>query len=463
MHVVASPATELVDSAATADTTGAAIRRPLAIEASALLRRAYAAHNWSPFWVRGGALTPAAVAMLRAIAGVQERGLEADDYALGPLSALASRLSVANDSSRLEFDAALSASVVQLLHDLRSGRVAPGDAHLDLRLPEDSTDLAGILATLAASTTPDAVLDAQEPRHAAYQSLKRALARYREFTLADPTMQVRVDQITLAMERWRWLPRRFSAPPVIVNIAAFRLAAWQRVETDSGALTMDVIVGDALRHRTPVFADSLQFLVFAPYWIVPASIAAAELVPIGLRDPRLLTLNNYEIVAASGRVMPATVAAVRAVQRGRAFIRQRPGGTNALGRVKFMFPNAFDIYLHDTPALTEFARARRDISHGCIRVGDPAALALFLLRAQPGWNATAVRRALASVTPHRVDLPAPVPLYLLYITAESHADGRVTFHDDVYAMDAPLLALMSGGRARVPQAGVEAGRNILPR
>lgn len=437
------------------DTADQLVRRPSAFESADVIRRAYESRGGAPFWLEDGGPSVPARALLDAIARAASRGLDPEDYDYTQLHALARR-SAASAEARAEFESALSTSAVQLLHDLRSGRVAPGEAHGDLRLSSDSADLAPLLEALAESVTPDSMLDAQEPPYAAYRNLKLALARYRDLAVTDTTLRPRVERIALAMERWRWMPRSFSVAPVIVNIAAFQLQAWTNTHDEGGALTMNVIVGDALRHQTPVFADSIQYMVFAPYWIVPANIAKAELVPIGLRDAHTLAVNNYEIVSQRGKVLPFTRASVLAVQRDRAFIRQLPGGSNSLGRVKFMFPNTFDVYLHDTPVVSEFARTRRDVSHGCIRVADPVALAMHLLQGAAGWDSTRVTKAMNGFEPIRVDLPRAVPIYLLYATAEARADGSVTFHDDVYGHDTQLASLMARTRG---VSGVEAAHN----
>ncbi|MCC7055292.1 MAG: L,D-transpeptidase family protein [Gemmatimonadaceae bacterium] len=421
------------------------------VDLATSLSRAYDRRGHAPIWLRQDAITDEARAMLHAISGVAARGLDPEHYDSASLATLvASGLTTAEE--RAAFDALLSAATLRLLHELRTGRVAASDAHLTLSLAPDSTDLAAVLLAIAGSTAPETLLDAQEPPHAAYHLLKQALAGYRDRASLDAASQAQASRIVLAMERWRWLPRRFAAPPIFINIPAYRLEAWRTSEDASDALVMDVVVGDALRHRTPVLADSVRFIEFAPYWNVPSSIANEELVPVGMRDPYLLTLNHYQILGARGRLLPMTRASVQAVSAGRASIRQLPGGTNSLGRVKFLFPNRFDVYLHDTPVQSGFARIRRDLSHGCIRLADPEALARLVLRGVAGWDSTAVRRAMAGRTPTRVDLAAPVPVYLLYVTAEARADGSVAFHDDIYGYDDELRGLMVRGRAHGPPA-----------
>ena len=215
---------------------------------------------------------------------------------------------------------------------------------------------------------------------------------------------------------------------------------------------MGVVVGSANEHQTPIFADTIRFIEFAPYWNVPLSIAQAELLPLAMRDPHILTVNNYEIVTRRGMVMVPSVPALRQVVAGTAFIRQLPGGTNSLGRVKFLFPNVHEVYLHDSPVRSDFQRTRRDRSHGCIRIADPRGLAVRLLHEQPEWTAARIDRAMNARTPTRVALSRGVPIYLFYATAVAEADGGAQFHPDIYGHDALLAAQLT--RARLPQAVV---------
>ncbi len=332
------------------------------------------------------------------------------------------------------------------MHSLYFGRVSPAVAAPTLHIVRDSIDLAAVIAPLVASATPDELLDAAEPPFAQYRALKRALRRYRDRGEGDSVAPARAAQIAITMERWRWLPRDTAAPSVVVNIPAYSLdasPAWN----DSSAVHMDVVVGRTDAHPTPLLADSIRFIEFAPYWIVPLSIAKAELLPMATRDPHILTVNNYEIVSQRGQVLTPTRKTLRMVITGTAFIRQLPGGTNSLGRVKFLFPNAYDVYLHDSPVRADFARARRDQSHGCIRLGDARALATWLLRDQPQWDASRITAAMDGYLPTRIALTRPVPVYLFYSTVVAQADGGVRFHDDVYGYDAQLAGIIRAGTA----------------
>jgi len=257
----------------------------------------------------------------------------------------------------------------------------------------------------------------------------------------------RISQIQLTMERWRWLPHTISTPPpIIVNIPAFRLYAFTRnSDREADLISMDVVVGKAFDHKTPVFSSALRYLVFSPYWDVPPSIARKETIPLARRDPTYLARNEFEIVNNSDVLLGTSDAAVDAVAAGRARIRQRPGPKNALGVVKFIFPNAFNVYLHDTPAQAVFLRSRRDASHGCIRIAEPLRLASFLLRDQTAWDSTRMSEATHRATPLQVDLSQPVPVHMVYATAAARENGELDFYADIYGHDRTLARLLARG------------------
>ena len=258
----------------------------------------------------------------------------------------------------------------------------------------------------------------------------------------------RVRQIELALERFRWLPVSFSAPPIIVNIPAFRLHAFRgSTEREDDMLAMDVVVGGAFHKNTPVFAADMKYLIFRPYWEVPASIMRAELGPKALRDPEFLEREGMVIVSGESDRAPVLTASTENMEQiGRGLrIRQLPGPQNALGLVKFLLPNAHDVYLHDTPSKGLFASARRDFSHGCIRLSDPVALAAHVLRDQPGWTVERIRAAMEGEDNTRVNLSHPVPVCVVYTTAITLEDGDVHFYLDIYGLDAKLDQMLRRG------------------
>jgi L,D-transpeptidase YcbB len=207
-------------------------------------------------------------------------------------------------------------------------------------------------------------------------------------------------------------------------------------------------VGKAYKHETPVFSDTMQYVVFQPYWNVPYSISKAEFLPRVARDPEYLAkkgfevVNNSQDVVTSGAVTSEVLAQLRA---GKLYIRQMPGPKNSLGIVKFIFPNSSSVYMHDTPAQEFFAKSRRDFSHGCIRLEKPADLAVWVLRENQGWDMERVRAAM-NVTPNRqVNLAHPIPLFIVYGTVVVTEDGIVHFYDDIYGHDAALEKTLAKG------------------
>jgi murein L,D-transpeptidase YcbB/YkuD len=251
-------------------------------------------------------------------------------------------------------------------------------------------------------------------------------------------------QITLALERLRWLPDLGTRRLVAVNIPMYRLWAWDEARDDElPALAMDVIVGRAVRTQTPVFVDVMEQVIFRPYWNVPRSILRDEVLPAVRRRPGYLASQQMEIVRGEGddgRVVALGDEALAGLSAGTLRVRQRPGPHNALGLVKFVFPNEASVYMHGTPAVGLFGRDRRDFSHGCIRVADPPALARWALGWQrEAWPADRIAAAMQGADNVAVRLDASIDVAIFYLTAAVlPEDGAVHFAEDVYGHDARL-------------------------
>jgi len=267
-------------------------------------------------------------------------------------------------------------------------------------------------------------------------------------TVADLNVPLsqRVKQMQLTLERWRWLPESYQSAPIVANIPEFRLRAYDK-DFNIG-VTMNVVVGKAYGHGTPVFNNTMQYVIFRPYWEVPYSITKAEIIPHLLRDPDYLAKDNLEVVdsrqnvVASGAVSSDVIEQLRA---GKLFVRQKPGPKNSLGLAKFIFPNSYNVYMHDTPATELFSRSRRDFSHGCIRLEKPADLAAWVLRDNPGWTAERIHAAMNGTETQQVNLAHPIPVLILYGTAIVLEDGLVHFYDDIYGHDAALEKALAKG------------------
>ncbi len=264
------------------------------------------------------------------------------------------------------------------------------------------------------------------------------------FKQLNTPLSRRVVQLQLTLDRWRWLPHQFERPPIVVNIPEFRLHADN--EDYQWALSMKVVVGRAYRHKTPVFANQIKSVIFRPYWNVPLSIQRAEILPHIEKNPSYLLENSYEIVDRSGHVVSegaVTDELKNSLRSGQLAVRQRPGPDNALGLVKFEFPNPYDVYMHGTPAEQLFSRSRRDFSHGCIRVEDPVALAAWILRDKPEWTPEAIRNTMNGDETIQVDIKDPIPVLILYGTAVVKEDGEIQFFDDIYGYDAALERVLN--------------------
>jgi len=253
----------------------------------------------------------------------------------------------------------------------------------------------------------------------------------------------RVRQIDLTLERWRWLAP-FQTPPIIVNIPQFRLFAFRTTEDRAAdILQMDVIVGRTYpRMQTPVFEADMRYLVFRPYWDVPYSITRNEMLPKIRANPGYVAAQRLEIVNGQQDSSPAvapTPANIEALAAGKLRLRQQPGEDNALGLVKFMFPNTYNVYLHSTPAHRLFNESVRAFSHGCIRVREPAALAVHVLRGTPGdWTLEKVEATMNDGKTLRVNLAQPVSVLILYGTALATEAGPTLFFNDIYGYDRKL-------------------------
>jgi murein L,D-transpeptidase YcbB/YkuD len=261
------------------------------------------------------------------------------------------------------------------------------------------------------------------------------------------SIAARMRQIELSMERMRWLPTLSDRPNVFVNVALFRLWATDPV-TGEEPLRMNVVVGQSLNHRTPIFVEQMEYVIFRPYWNPPRGITVKEIVPKARRDPAYFAKEDLEIVASgadNAEALPPTPENLALVVAGKLTIRQRPGPANSLGLAKFIFPNDEDVYMHGTPAQQLFSRVRRDFSHGCIRLEDPARFAEWVLRDQPEWSRARIDKTMQGDRPTRVNLKAPLTVVIFYATVHVNSEGVMFFVDDIYGHDRALDAALEQG------------------
>ncbi|HKO80553.1 MAG TPA: L,D-transpeptidase family protein [Chitinophagaceae bacterium] len=246
-----------------------------------------------------------------------------------------------------------------------------------------------------------------------------------EATLKEMNVPVvhRIQQILINLDRMRWIPIQPEGNLIIVNIPAFILHV---KEGNKDVFDMDVVVGKG-GHDTRIFTGNLNQIVFSPYWNVPKSIVQKEILPAIEKNPNYLEKENMEVIGEKD---------------GLPEIRQKPGEKNALGRVKFLFPNSYNIYFHDTPSKSLFAKNKRAFSHGCIRLSDPVRMANYLLRNQAEWTSTKIEDAMNSDKEKFVKLKKPVPVLITYYTAWVDEYGELNFREDIYGHDAQLIKKM---------------------
>ena len=249
-------------------------------------------------------------------------------------------------------------------------------------------------------------------------------------------LSFRVHQLELALERWRRRPYDPSRPAIVLNLPEFRLRAFRANQLD---LEMKIVVGQAPEHKTPLLSSALESVIFRPYWNVPLSIQLSELVPEIIKAPSFLSEHHFQITAQDGGVEDALSDDILSQLRsGSLRLRQAPGPGNVLGLVKFVFPNDYQVYMHATSEPWLFARQRRDLSHGCIRVERAADLAEWVLREESGWPRDRIVKAMHGLESIEVKLTQPIQVVTTYVTAVAFDNGEVHFFDDIYGEDEAL-------------------------
>lgn len=315
------------------------------------------------------------------------------------------------------------------LRDLRAWLMATGD--LSAASPETGTAYVGALVDAVGQfqtrhgLTPDGIIGAQT-----LEALSTPLA-------------TRIRQLELALERLRWLRALPPGRLVVVNIPMFRLWAWNDLDARRPPdVTMRAVVGRAVATETPMLIETMTHVVLGPYWNVPHPIVIHEILPLVARDAGYLSKAHMELVEGASDdapVVPATRANLARLRAGSLRLRQRPGPDNAMGAIKFVFPNEYLVFIHGTSDAGIFTRTRRDVSHGCIRVEDPLSLAAWALQGADAWSVDAIARTAPSAVSLRIDLPRPPSVLVVYLTAAVLPDdGRLHFSEDIYGWDRAL-------------------------
>jgi murein L,D-transpeptidase YcbB/YkuD len=429
-------------------------------------REFYAQRGERPAWFESGRVTSHLDELVDALLRAGEHGLDPADYGAEEVRRLREQGSRRwfggrlDDTAAATLEARLSYAFLRLAADLAHGRVGPGQVSRHYFGTRPREDLVTRLREAVDSRSVEQTLFMLAPTSPQYTGLQLALARYRAAApdgalAADPEQAWRVRQIEMNMERWRWAPRDLGAQHILVNVAGYEL---QAIEGYRPVLAMRVVVGEPVS-PTPLFSDRMTYVVFSPYWNIPESILREETLAQVAEDPAYLSRSGIEIVRtdgeATGPVDPDTIDWSRDPAAQGLRFRQVPGPENALGLVKFIFPNHFSVYLHHTPDSSVFSRARRAYSHGCVRVEDPVGLAEYVLRGQREWTRERIVEAMLAGQERIVRLPRPLPVHLGYWTAWVQPEGTVAFTDDPYGLDRRHDQALRGSRSTPapPKAG----------
>lgn len=418
------------------------------LENPAQLSGIYRDRAHAPLWIDDGPLAHAGDTLLRAVRDSAAHGLNPQRYHYDALVRMNGR------NHTVAFELLASDALVSQVRHRSAGAVSPRDLDPDWHLVAPERDAAEFIDAAIASGAPlRALLDALWPESAEYGRLVSERARLVSLSEAGPHPAgigpalipgdlSRIDRIDANLERWRWLPAREPDTYVRVNIAAYTLRVIHR---GRDAVRMNVIVGQPYR-RTPVFTETIKYMVFNPYWYVPFKLAVQDKLPDLKEDPARLAEQGFEVRPEGEEVfLPVTAVDWSGVHRGNFhyLLRQRPGPANALGRVKFMLPNEHAVYLHDTPTRELFDAPERGFSSGCVRLERPLELAAWLL--EHDGQAAEIGRIpgiLAGGEPESIHLRNPVPAYLVYFTAFTAGGDDVVFRRDLYERDAALVSAL---------------------
>jgi murein L,D-transpeptidase YcbB/YkuD len=416
------------------------------------VRQFYVQREGAPAWITPDGVSRQAGAALSLLRTAGAHGLNAADYGESAWAQLVAALDrkadqgqadrAARDAERItqltELDLRVTASLLALGRDVALGRTKPESVVRGWTARRTPPDLVGALNQALDAGTVGAYLDGVRPRHPEYAALQRALSDLRDQQErgGPAELAAEIAKVTLNLERWRWMPDDFGARHFLVNIPAYRVVAR---ENGTPVLDIRAVVGKP-GHETPVFSEEMTTVVFSPYWNIPDSIVTGETAPAVAKDPAYLRRNNIEIlrVTKSGAtpVDPSDVQWDDEAELKQLAFRQRPGASNALGHVKFLFPNPHNVYLHDTPADALFARTGRAFSHGCIRVEEPTVIAKYVLRDDPAWNEESITNAMHSGVEKHVALKAAIPVHIVYFTSWVDGTGALQSLPDVYGYDA---------------------------
>ena len=389
----------------------------------------YAGRANRSLWIADGALTLSARSALQPLEKAAEHGLKPEAYAV--------RVSVETLESQADTELSLTRAMVRYARDARGARINPRRISALITAEPTIPDVAGILDTVAKADAAGTALLAFQPQQPGYIALKEKLADLRAVEPADrQAKDMRKEaELVANMERWRWLPRDLGSTYIIVNVPDFEL----RVMREGKIIHQTKVIVGKPQTPTPIFSHAMEYLIVNPYWNIPPSIALKEMLPQLQRDPYALRNKGFEIVRGGREIDPASIDWSHGVHNIR--IRQPPGERNALGFIKFMFPNDHAVYLHDTPSRGLFSSTMRAFSHGCVRVFEPFGLAEILLADQSGVTARQLRGMIGKGE-RTIPLQTRIPVHIAYFTDFVDEAGTLQTRADIYGHSAKVRAAL---------------------
>lgn len=406
-------------------------KSPLGHKLWSVERAFYERHQFLPAWVDVDRATPRMEELIEQLRDAEVHGLEpqrygTDRYERAVQSARTKFRGVRFELEAVaELDTELTYAYLRYASDLLGWSSSPRNVSKYWLASPRNEDVGARLEAAVAGDRVRETLEELAPSHPQYKGLQAALARERNVSTGHR------DVIRMNLERWRWTTRDLGDRYILVNVPAYQL---QVVEGEKPVLAMRVIVGKP-DLPTPLFSDEMTYVVFSPYWNIPENILRQETLPRVANDPEYLVRNNIEVVSGGAVLDPGSIDWANVDSTRGLRFRQGPGPENALGLVKFIFPNHFNVYLHDTPGDRLFSRPSRAFSHGCIRVEKPVALAQYVLRDQPQWTTERISRAMNAHSEQAVTLKKSLPVHIGYWTAWVEPDGSVTYTEDPYGLD----------------------------
>lgn len=411
----------------------------------ALVRAFYTNRRMEPAWTNGSGALDQSRDLADVVGRATEEGLTPDDYSAADLAEhwkenKTPLIGNKDPKALAEFDLLCTIAAFHYMSDVHDGRISPKSLDAEWVAKPRRGDFDSVLTAALRRNRVEQALTELAPPHADYKRLKEARKQY-AVLVAEGNVEARrrLALIDLNMERWRWVPRSFGDRYLMVNIPEYALHV---IERGRSVLDMRVVVGKALT-ATPVFSDRMTHVVINPTWNVPTSIVQGEFAAKLEEDPEYLArqrIRIYEGEEGDAREVEASsVNWTNPDEVSRLHLRQDPGEENALGRIKFMLPNRFDVYLHDTPAGHLFAAEERSFSHGCVRVEDPLRLARYVLAGQAQAAPGRIEELITEEKTVTLELQRPLPVHIVYFTAFIQDDGKVGFRDDVYGIDEDLI------------------------